>query len=507
MKPSHILTDLEELAKLRQLQAASFNPDCFSVKNKKERIDKARTDDLFFCKEYFPEEFYNDFGGLHRDWANIYNSKNREIHLVAGPRRFGKSMELRALRIKKMIFKTFRHGMRVGENLEDAEREVLASMLEFELNPRLLYDFGDLRDKRFWTRNEMRLKNGSTFRPMSPNIKARGLNPEPDYVEIDDFEDEESAANPERGKKKLNWLIKELYNATSKNAGIIWLANNLSLDSACNQFIEDITENPRSRFFVHVYKALTVTADGQFISTWPGGWTVEELLDLKANIGTVAFEAEMQQNPMRPGEFFKNEWLQYADYDELEKRKDELYGGIFIDPSYGETDAACYKAMVFMVTDKKRFYIVDAWIRQSSISAMCYSYYEFVRRYQKWNLMFHRYESVMGQKLLIRDFREVGEKLDDSRLPGFYEDKTPKPVRIEGLSMPLETGRLVFVTRDGKPSPDMQRLIEQFMNYPRGFIDGPDATGSCYKILSNIARTENQPWYKSLSKRRNRWRV
>lgn len=512
---SHILTDLEVLAEKRKAEAERFDPSVFSIKDKAERLARAEMDELYFCKEYFPDEFAAEFGAVHHEWRDIYNRRDHELHLLLGPRSGGKSNLLRyGSRIHKMVFEKFRHGGRVGENLDDSENELDVTMVELTMNARLIHDFGELLDKKKSSRKKIRLKNGITFRAMSPNVKAKGFLPRLDYVEIDDFEDEESVASRERGRKKLNWLIKELYPALTKDSIILWLGNDSGLDSAAHQYREDLEETPKKKLFVHVFPALfdVRQSDGTYkqVSFWPEGWMVEELLELKETIGTAAFEAEMQQNPMRPGDKFKLQWISYVELSEIERDIKNRRTAIFLDPSYGESDTACFKAIVVLSSNGVNYDIMDAWVRQSAIQAMFHALIEIYHRWVGWNIVHVRFETTLAQKLLWRDYKEVAEsRKQDIPLGGTGEDKffqVPKSIRIETLSMPMETGRLRFVTQGGQLSPDMKRLREMFMNYPSKPDDGPDAVSGAYHLLQQSIIQGFRSIYKSLAKRLHKWR-
>ncbi len=506
---SHLIRELEERKAALENLNEVFNPAQFSIKDKKIRKETARNDDAFFLKEYFPDLFDKEFGPIQYEIMALTHKRGHELHLICGPRGWGKSEIIRGLRIKKMLFKEIRNGIRVGENLEDSENELAMTKLELELNPRLRNDFGDVADKRFWSNKHIRLTNGVSFKAISVNVKGRGISPRPDYAEIDDFEDRESAANPERGAKKLDWLIAEFYLAVTLGGVIVWLGNNLSLDSACNQFIEEIKSAPNSKFFTHIYKAIETDADGNEYSTWEAGMPIEVLREIRATIGTVRWEAEMQQNPLRPGEIFKYDWFSFVDYSEIEKEKDKRKVGIFLDPGYGKSETSCYKAIIVFTSDGAFYDITDAWVRQTSVSAMCHAWFEMVNKWKAWNLMFAKFEDTLSQQLLLGNFKEVArERKEPLMISGVAGDKwfqAPKPLRIETLSMPIETGIVRFVKRNGELSQDMKRLIEQFTNYPKKPDDGPDSAASCFHLLAGKIRQGKQRMYRSLAKRRA-WR-
>lgn len=504
---SHLLGDLERLEQRRREQAELFDPANFSIKEKSDRVEKARTDQLYFCKEYFPDIFDRPFGRVHTELLFIYNRREHEVHNVQGFRSLGKSALLRyGARIHGMIFKRFQHGVRIAENDTIARREIKATMLEFELNPRLRYDFGDLCGTDYWSMDMMQLKTGVSMQAGTPNIIGRGSLPRKDWAEIDDFEDQESARNPERGRYKLDWLKSELYLALTRDSNIVWLANNLSLDSACNQFKEECNAEPKSKFHYHVYPALVDDGEGHMVSGWPEGWSVDELQQIRETIGMVAFEAEMQQNPMRPGEMFKAEWIQWVEMSDIERDKGLRRAGMMLDPSYGESDAACYKAWVVASTNGKYFDVMDVWLRQSSVRSMFHAGFELFKRWRGWNLIVCKWETTMSNKLMRGDFVNVCNERGENMPLGGYEDKTPKPIRIESLSMPLETGLIRFARQSGKTSQDMMRLVEQITNYPKGANDGPDALAMLYGELMKFYRRPKRPVYESILKRVHRWR-
>jgi hypothetical protein len=49
-----------------------------------------------------------------------------------------------------------------------------------------------------------------------------------------------------------------------------------------------------------------------------------------------------------------------------------------------------------------------------------------------------------------------------------------KALRIERVDTVIETGQVVFP--DGQDTPT---LISQFLTYPQGYVDGPDALAGC----------------------------
>jgi len=86
-------------------------------------------------------------------------------------------------------------------------------------------------------------------------------------------------------------------------------------------------------------------------------------------------------------------------------------------------------------------------------------------------------------------------------VPVRYVNHTePKELRIERLSPEFEAGLWLFPSN---PGPGVRVLQEQLLNYPGGFVDGPDALAGCSELLPDPVAPADaaQPLYRRLGPR------
>jgi hypothetical protein len=62
----------------------------------------------------------------------------------------------------------------------------------------------------------------------------------------------------------------------------------------------------------------------------------------------------------------------------------------------------------------------------------------------------------------------------------YITHREAKELRIERLSVQFEAGRWLFPRN---PGAGVRVLQEQFLSYPDGYVDGPDACAGCDELL------------------------
>jgi phage terminase large subunit-like protein len=99
--------------------------------------------------------------------------------------------------------------------------------------------------------------------------------------------------------------------------------------------------------------------------------------------------------------------------------------------------------------------------------------------HERWRPRVIGIESNGGYALIQPLLTTWEERL--GRLPVRYvHHSRPKALRIEALCAQFEAGRWRFP--EG-PGPGVRTLQEQFIAYPDGFVDGPDAAAGCDELL------------------------
>lgn len=170
-------------------------------------------------------------------------------------------------------------------------RELLRKIRnELENNPYFLYDYGEMKSQK-WTEEHLELRNGATIRAKGRGFQIRGFRP--DMIVCDDLEDEEVIYSKDQRDKLEQWYFRTLLPSLKPGQSLIYVGTKLHQFSLINKL------QKKEEFVTRFYKALVTDQDSHTQkSIWPELWPLERLLQLKKELGTYAFEAEYQNNPI-----------------------------------------------------------------------------------------------------------------------------------------------------------------------------------------------------------------
>ena len=198
---------------------------------------------------------------------------------------------------------------------------------ELESNEKVKRDFGDLKSEK-WTEEMLILNNGVVIRAKGRGFQIRGFRP--DLAILDDLEDEEVIYSKEQRDKTEQWFFRTLLPSLKPDQGLVYVGTKLHQFS----LIAKLEEKPE--FVKRKYKAIT-----NGVSIWEALWSTERLNKLREQLGTYAFEAEYQNNPISLADQpIKPEFIQGVKID----------GGtdlrvISFDPAISEKESSDYRAI------------------------------------------------------------------------------------------------------------------------------------------------------------------
>ena len=166
--------------------------------------------------------------------------------------------------------------------------------VELETNEKILEDFGDLKSDK-WTEDMLVLRDevkdgivkrkGSILRAKGRGFQIRGFRP--DIIVCDDLEDEEVIYSKEQRDKLEQWFFRTLLPALKPDQTLLYVGTMIHQASLMAKLRE------KEEFAVRFYKALTNDK-----SIWEELWPTEKLKKLRNELGSYAFEAEYQNNPI-----------------------------------------------------------------------------------------------------------------------------------------------------------------------------------------------------------------
>ena len=353
---------------------------------KEQRIRRLQKDYAAFCEYYFPHflQLRDKVTGevirivhnapFHNTAAlKVKNTPNLKA-VFKWPRGHAKSTHMDIFTPLWLMFQPKRlidFMVLVGKSEDSANRLLGDIQAELQYNKRIIADYGKQMSMGDWTEGEFTTKDGVHFLACGRGQSPRGLRKRearPDYIVIDDLDDDELCRNPRRVREMTDWVKEALFGALDVGRGRFIMVGNLISKTSV---LADICKTKG----VHVSEVKAV--DGEGNPTWREKWTKEEARTYAEFVGYRAWEKEMMHNPITEGTVFKQEWIKYAkrpawrDFDELV---------LYIDPSWKSKKTNDTKAAKLWGKYKSQLWHLRAFVRKASVAELvrwCYDLYEW----------------------------------------------------------------------------------------------------------------------------------
>lgn len=189
----------------RMLIRKSVSPfDDKSTELKQRRIDRARADHKFFFKTYLPQFYKNDFCKFHDDLIFLMQKRDRSFSVVAGPKKHAKSTIRMGYMLHQGCFGLRNFQILTSQNEDFSIRHLIPIKVQFEENPRIIEDFGELRKDGAWEVHAFALITGCYYLGRGIDQPHRGMlwfEHPPDLVCGDDIENKRNTRNPKLCKE------------------------------------------------------------------------------------------------------------------------------------------------------------------------------------------------------------------------------------------------------------------------------------------------------------------
>jgi len=466
------------------------------------RIERARNDYAFFVEYYFPHYCTDQdtgkvipSGTFHKRAANKIKKCRNLKALFKWARAHAKSTHMdimTPLWLKCQKVSELSVMVLVGKSEESAKALLGDLQAELQFNKRYIHDFGEQYNQGSWEDGKFVTLDGCAFFARGRGQSPRGLrykNKRPDYIVIDDLDDDELCKNPKRVRHLLQWVKEALYGTFGGKGGrFIMVGNKISKCSVLAGF-----EKSKG---VYVSEVNILDKDGN--PSWPEYWTLERIADMREFMGYRAFEKEYMNNPITEGTVFRYDWIRYKKLPRLQD-----YDAIiaYCDPSWKSTGKNDYKAIKVWGRPKaglkdhshRELHCIRAFVRQCSVAEMVRWWYDFHESLPEDVVCYYYMEANFMQDNILDEFSREGD-LRGYQLP-ISPDKRKKPdkfQRIEAISPLWERG-FTFYNEKLKEDPDMMTGIEQTLAFEKGSTvhdDGPDADEGAIEKLQKQVREE-----------------
>ena len=374
-------------------------------------------------------------------------------NIVFGPRGGGKSMKRTVLNPIKRLLRNFELSILITSDVEDQATDSLFLIaLHLQNNETLNWVFGNFYDgKHQWNENRIVIAQRRGFYKEGSieawGSRQRGYHGKHyDVIMPDDFTTEENSATEHGRARTKRTYEKRLYFCTKARTNwewtaTVWHPKDLVVELSENGYKDatlviqgiQVDSLGRERSFCSELFPLDTRIDPETNEEITG------LRDIRSDIGSVAFETQIQGNPrVMRGNIILEEWIQYYD-DEPEGLR--VYQGV--DPAVGVKKQNAYSVIITIgVKQRGRLpliYVIDVCRRKTSplrflqVCAMKFNQYDPIRLGWETNA----YQAA-GEQFA----RELG----NIRTKSIHTDKD-KITRAQKNSAIFEDGR-VFVKRD-----------------------------------------------------------
>lgn len=466
------------LKKLGDSSTVNFNE---SDQDKRDRIKRAKVDYAFFVRTYFPHYADCECADFHIEEANEILKKKDIKAIEEWARGHAKSTHFDIMipiwlhlfhdQLKCMLL--------VGKNLESAKRLLSDLQAEFEANEQIKHDFGKLVQMGSWESGNFQTSSGAAFFALGKGQSPRGLRNgphRPDYIVVDDIDDDEEVRNPRRVDNTVDWILRALIPAMGKNITRFIMVNNRIAKYSVLALLAD---NPT----FHHRKVNALLPNGE--PTWFHRYTKKFFEDLKQLIGWAAFNTEYQNDPHTEGKIFTDKYIQWCPILPL-----EAYERIvaYWDVAYSEAKTADCNAVIICGITGVQKHVLKAYCRQSTMENAIRWMSNIQMRLPK-SIQFEWYgESQFWNTSVELAIQTVANEIK-FRMPIIFLDRpgrqTNKYTRILQMLPAFQRNEIYFNLKE-KHNTDMQCLIEQTKAIEPGYKthdDGPDALEGCIDKL------------------------
>lgn len=355
---------------------------------------------------------------------------------------------------------------------------------ELQYNQRFIDDYGPQYNMGDWSEGQFSTTNDVAFFALGRGQSPRGLRHRenrPDYIVIDDLDDDELCKSDNRVRDLTSWVKEALFGALGPDGGRFIMVGNLI---SKNSVLYNISHTPN----VTVTRVNIVDKFG--VPSWANVWTRERIKELQQFMGYRSFQREYMNNPVTEGAVFKADWIRWINSPKWSEF-DQIVA--YCDPSFKGTDKSDFKAVKVWGKKKSELHCLSAFCRQCTVGELVRWFYDFDQAKPAGVVIDYYIEANMLQDLILDEFTIEGNRRG-YQLP-IRGDKRKKPdkfARIEAVSALWERG-FVYYDKRKQDDNDMQASIEQTLAFEkgmRGHDDAPDADEGAIFILQKIARSQ-----------------
>jgi hypothetical protein len=480
--------ELEQL--LRQIEKGVAVSDAETPAGKGERLARLLSDYNAFVRYYFPKLASCDCADFQLEWVRRLTADRRFYGVQEWPRGHGKTFHS-AVMIPMWLMARgeLRMMALIGRNEAMACASMLDLMRQLEENQRFIDDFGPQVNESDWKPWQFTTRVGVRFVAFGLGQNPRGTRNEdqrPDYILVDDVDDEKYVGNRRLVSQAVDKLEAAVYGTMDMGRGRFVIAGNrIHNDGVLARFAAKGSGD--GRIYHSRVAALMTNQSGIEVPAWPEKYTVEEVKQTMAMMSRRKARQEYLNEPDVDGQIFLEKQIVFA-----ERRLDEPRDGLicYIDPSY--TKNGDYKAAVLLSRHGRQYHVHEVFCRRSELKTMVAWVYRLAERLRdRHHCEFYLDGSAQQGGVLSKEFQHYGTTDRGWALPLLVDQretrgrKANKIKRIAEMAAYFERNEVSFAPalEAQEDFVELKRQLLSFTGARNQADDGPDALESAISLL------------------------
>lgn len=393
---------------------------------------------------------------FHNEMIGLYNTTPRAC--VVCPRGHAKSTTARKYILHQILYKLTKYAILIGASEDMAAQNLRWVRDSISDNPKIVDLYGVLKNPDKWADTEFQTKDGIKVVAKGAGQKIRGVNEKgrPDFIYIDDLEEDEQVSSRDRREKLRRWFTQALLPAKSRTGRIIITGTILHLDS----LLKNISENnvkDHLPWQVLWYQAISKDENGVETALWEEHKPLSELRALReTDPETFAQEYQNSPNSGSMAVFNREEYSYIRDIDirvdNVDKRVYVLDQPVNLvlttDLALSEREGADYTVFMMSGMDSKsNLYVIEYMrFRSSDPYEQIDLMFDMMRR---WGCEVMTMEQVAFQKT----FKRILEYEMEKRGVFFYIHEVSRQLvrkifRIKSLKAPIRAQKIMWQESD-----------------------------------------------------------
>lgn len=470
------------LEKIQRARATGLkiNPS-ESLTDKMNRIQKAKSDVLFFVQTYLTHYATVDSADFQLEFA--YMVKNDP--LFKGYAEWGRGLAKSVwsdviIPLWLWINKESTYMCIVSDTFDRACDLLEDIRAEFEANELLIHDFGVQYNQGYWEKGNFCTINGFIGKAFGAKQKVRGLRKgsrRPDLWIIDDLETPQTIKNAKMQDDYAEWIETDVIPTMTGHYRRVIGANN----RFAGRMVQTILKERHPEWTWHLIPAYNPVT---YQPRWSAMYTSDFYRQQEKDMGIIAAHSEYNHVPLIKGKIFKPEQIKYGKLPDLHTMNAIISHW---DIAYAGNSTSDFNAVRIWGRHEQNFWLIDGFVRQTkmkeAVQWMCMKQAEYLSQgitvYWQYEAQFWNDEV---QRVIDEAEKESGVSLN---LVKVVRPKVAKLFLL--LSMqPYYQNVRIYYNEDLKSNFDFQEGLKQLFAVEPGMTyhdDSPDADEQAVKKL------------------------